>query len=308
MVGEHLIYFRWLRIGADLTMRAFHSNWTRPFFARYGISAAYYIPAFELLTTALSALTWRQKNGSIAMLCDTVAQAYYQQYDLAFLWDDGIHPVLDSIDREIDPICFWAAGKLYALRTFGAPCMMIDTDFIVWQALESHITGHPLMTIHRESITPDIYPDPSSFHLHHPFPLDTLDCTILPANTALSWFEDPTFTQYYCQTAIAFMQAASPANHSLTYMVFAEQRLLPMLAAQAGIPLVSFADLFDLFTSGQTYFTHIWGFKQRMMHDPATMHGLCTRCARRLMQDFPQAAERLQQIPDLFPYFQMDTI
>ena len=38
-------------------LRAFHSNWTRPFFAR-NPGGEYAVEPFELLTTALSALAW----------------------------------------------------------------------------------------------------------------------------------------------------------------------------------------------------------------------------------------------------------
>ncbi len=58
-----------------------------------------------------------------------------------------------------------------------------------------------------------------------------------------------------------------------------------------------------LFLSGQTWFTHVWGFKQQMMADRAQYDGFCTRCAKRLMRDFPDAALALQQVPALAPYF-----
>lgn len=289
-------------------MRAFHANWTGPFFARNGAAMPYAVPPFELFTTALSALYWRRENGSIAMLCDRTAQDYYTALGLDFLWDGGMHPVLDTVDPEIDPICFWAAGKLYALRAFGAPCVMIDTDFIVWRDLSARLDGHTLLTIHAEDILPDIYPGPDAFTLHRPFDLDTLDWTVRPANTALSYFGDPAFTARYAQTAIDFMRAASPADDSLTYMVFAEQRLLPMLAARDGVPLEFFMDLPALFLSGQDWFTHVWGFKQQMQADPALYDGFCRRCAARLTRDFPQAAKALRDVPSLTTYFSQTPI
>ncbi len=284
-------------------MRAFHSNWTRPFFARHPADRPYHIDAAELLTTALSALVWRRENGSISMLCDSIAQDYYKKYELDFLWDGGIHPVLDEIDPAIDPVCFWAAGKLHALRTFGAPCVMLDTDFIVWHDLSAWLSPHPLAVIHREDIMPDIYPDASALHTHRPFDFTTLDWSVRPTNTALSWFGDGDFLRYYTETALDFMRAASPADHHLTYMVFAEQRLLPMLARQKGIPICSLMELPELFGSGQDWFTHIWGFKQQMRQDTAVYEAFCTRCASRLQRDFPTEAVRLGTLPTLSPYF-----
>lgn len=284
-------------------MRAFHSNWTRPYFARRAENIPYTIDAAELLTTALSALVWRRENGSISMLCDSTAADYYQSRGLHFLWDGGIHPVLDEMDSAIDPISFWAAGKLYALHKFGAPCVMLDTDFIVWRNLSERLAPHKLAVIHREDIMPDIYPDASALHTHRPFDLTALDWTVRPTNTALSWFADADFTQFYTQTALGFMCAASPADHHLTYMVFAEQRLLPMLAKQHGLPICSLMELPELFCSGQDWFTHIWGFKQQMRQNEQTYKDFCTRCAKRLQKDFPDAAGTLREVPELSLYF-----
>lgn len=284
-------------------IRAFHSNWTRPYFARRMENIPYTIDAAELLTTALSALVWRRENGSISMLCDSTAKDYYLSEGLDFLWDDGIHPVLDKMDSTIDPICFWAAGKLYALRKFGAPCVMLDTDFIVWRDLSARLAPHKLAVIHHEDIVPDIYPDRSALHTHRPFDFESLDWTVRPTNTALSWFSDADFVAYYTQTALDFMRAASPADHHLTYMVFAEQRLLPMLAKQHGLSICSLMELPELFCSGQDWFTHIWGFKQQLRQNEQTYRDFCTRCAKHLRRDFPEAAERLCQTSVLAPYF-----
>ena len=111
---------------------------------------------------------------------------------------------------------------------------------------------------------PDIYPDADTLHTHRPFDFTIFDWTVLPTNTALSWFADAAFTNTYTQTALDFMCAASPADHHLTYMVFAEQRLLPMLAKQHGLSICSLMEFPELFSSGQDWFTHIWGFKQQM--------------------------------------------
>ena len=89
-----------------------------------------------------------------------------------------------------------------------------------------------------------------------------------------------------CQTALDFMCAASPANHHLTYMVFAKQRLLPMLAKQHGLSICSLMELPELFSSGQDWFTHIWGFKQQMHQSKHLYHEFCTRCAKRLQNTF----------------------
>ena len=47
-------------------IEAFHSNWTAPFF-ELNSHNEYYIEDFEILTTIISALKWREKNGSLQL-------------------------------------------------------------------------------------------------------------------------------------------------------------------------------------------------------------------------------------------------
>lgn len=281
-------------------IRAFHSNWTAPFSVR-NPGADYMVEPCELLTTALSALNWQKCGGSIAMLCDSTAAAYYQRCHLDGLWDAGIQIVLDDIPKTIPPHIFWAAGKLYALRAYGAPCVMIDTDFIVWKPIEDLLGSAKFAAIHQEDILPDIYPDCSAFP--GSFDFSGLDWSVKPVNTALSYFNDADFVQTYTQKAISFMLSHQNADNPLTYMVFAEQRLAAMLAKASGIPVHLLSDLPALFGSGQQYFTHIWGFKQQMRENPALYEGFCRRCVARLTQDFPEWGAVMSHIPSLSAYF-----
>ena len=98
-----------------------------------------------------------------------------------------------------------------------------------------------------------------------------------------------------------FMQAAR-GRDGLIYMVFAEQRVLALCAAQHGIPIRSLSELPDLF-SPQTRFTHLWGYKQLLSRNPAERGRFCRRCAARIVSDFPDAVSRCRIHPLLRPYF-----
>lgn len=284
-------------------LRAFHSNWTRPFFAR-SPDRPYTVEPFELLTTALSALAWRQENGPIRMICDTEAKRYYDTLGLSFLWNEGVHPLLDTVPADVNPMAFWAAGKLYAMAAMPCPCVMIDTDFICWKPLQPILKELDAAAIHREDIMPDIYPDARAFTQTHGFDFSGFDWTVQPFNTALCYLADDGFRRYYTDTAIRFIRSSPNADDVLTYMVFAEQRLLAMCAAKKGIRAAALSDLEELFTGAQEgYFTHIWGFKQQMRDEPALYEDFCRRCAARLRRDFPEAAERIAAVPTLAPYF-----
>ena len=284
-------------------LSAFHCNWTRPFFVR-APGAAYAVPPFELMTTALSALVWRRENGPIRMICDSEALRYYQSLGLTFLWNGGVHPLLDRIPQDVNAMAFWAAGKLYALAAMPSPCVMLDTDLICWKPLAPLLAGLDAAAVHREDITPAIYPGPAAFARTEGFDLAAWDWTARPFNTALAYFGGDDFRRYYTDTAIRFMRCSPGANDTLTYMVFAEQRLLAMCAARRNARVAALSDLPALFSGAQGgYFTHTWGFKQQLRENAALQADFCRRCAARLRRDFPQEAAYLAQVPALAEYF-----
>lgn len=284
-------------------MFAFHVNWTRPFTAR-NPGAPYAVEPFELLTTVLSALEWQRQGGVIAMATDGLGAAYYEGLGLGSLWNGGIRPVLqDAIPDTVSPFAFWAAGKLYALREMPAPCVMIDTDFILWRSIEGQCAGADAAAIHREEIYPDIYPGPSHFQVAEGFDMDGLDWSVQPCNTALAYFGSAAFKGLYTARAISFMDHAPHADDPLTYMVFAEQRLLAMCAAEAGAKLAILSDLDTLFGSGQQAYTHVWGYKQQMRDDPAAYIAFCRRCAARIKREYPGFAPAAAAVPCLSQYF-----
>lgn len=283
-------------------MQAFVSNWTRPYAVRCP-DRPYQMTDFDLLTTVLSALVWRRENGSIRMITDDTGAQYYRSLGLTDLWDGGIFTYLNDIPSTIDPCTFWAAGKLYALAATPAPCVMLDTDFIVWHSLSEH-WHRPLAVIHREELNPAIYPAPSAFVLAPSYHFPTNWNWHEPAcNTALTYFGNDTLRKTYVGQAMDFMQAAR-GRDGLIYMVFAEQRLLAMCAQACGVPIHAFSTEQDLFQGNQRDFTHIWGFKQAMQEQPVLHELFCQKCAARIRKDFPIYTNICQTIPQLQPYFQ----
>jgi len=139
---------------ASFPMTAFHSLWTKPFFARNPPPFA--LADYEILSTMLSALEWRKHNGSICMITDKAGEACLRELGLAHIWNAGLDTALEDIDSEIQPLPFWAAGKIYALHHTPAPCVMIDTDFIVWKPVKDKLAAAPLAVIHRDAKPRDI--------------------------------------------------------------------------------------------------------------------------------------------------------
>ena len=187
----------------------------------------------------------------------------------------------------IDPEIFWAGGKLIALRDIPQNAALVDEDLIIWKTLTLSDTA--VTAMHRENLSPDIYPDPMLFGVTD-FPLlRRLDMSILPCNTAFLYIPDDSFRLFYANQSIAFMKSASKnkCGDRLCRMVFAEQRLLAMLCEMTGTNIETLMDMNKLFISQDSY-THLWGAKQAMRDAPAQREGFIDRCRRRIESDFPE--------------------
>ena len=230
-------------------IEAFHSNWTRPFF-NANPHKEYYIEDFEILTTILSALKWREKNGSIKMITDKVGANYYKSIGLEKIWDLRIDISLDDINYKIDSNIFWAAGKLYALKSQKSPCVMIDTDFIVWENIQNILSNTEVSVIHKEKIVKEVYPDKDYFKFKNGYSLDEeWDWSVLPSNTAFMYISNGEFKKYYTTSAIDFMNNLHYSDDKITNMVFAEQRLISMCAKRKNIEINEIMSLDNLFST-----------------------------------------------------------
>lgn len=276
-------------------MDAIHINKTRN-------TKIYSIEDFELLTTVLSALKWREHNGKITMFTDSIGYEYYKKNNLLFLWDGNINTILDDMP-EINSNMFWAGGKLFALSKCAAPVAMIDTDFIVWAPLA--FNNFPELTvIHSEDLYSDVYPGKEHFRMKKNYTFDKeWDWSLRALNTAFAVFKNDELIKYYTDCAFDFMLNAEDTDDNLTYMVFAEQRLLPMCAKKTGAKVMELSNLESLFKDGERYFTHIWGMKQQMRENGALRYDFCMRCANRIKREFPDAAKILSGIDSVKEYF-----
>lgn len=279
-------------------MHAIHSNWTKP---RTIDGGAYFAEDFEILTTVLSALKWREKNGTISMITDSNGFEFYKLRKLCSVWD-SVETELDGIPDYVDPKTFWAAGKLFSLKSVSVPTAVMDTDFIVWEMLAFDKLAE-LTVIHREELYSDIYPEPSFFNMARGYIFNPdLNWEIKPANTAFYVIKNEKLKDMYINEAENFIKNCVDCD-CLTGMVFAEQRLLPMCAEMLGIETHEFSNISRLCNDGEKYFTHIWGMKRQMRNDLALRRDFCLRCVRRIKSDFAEYVPILSQIPEIRDYF-----
>lgn len=283
-------------------MRAVHSFWSAPNRCRNGGEIE--IPDYELLTMMLSALKWRQLNGPVIMVTDSAGADFLERAGLLNLWSEPIDTALDGIDPTTDPFRFWAAGKLYALSRVDAPCVMLDTDMVVWQALSERLTD-AAVAAHREALEPGIYPDPATAFVlaeDYAFPA-SWDFTLSAANTAFLYLPDNALKDDYIAAAFAFMRALrNDAVDPTVSMCFAEQRILPMCAAARGVALHTLLEEDAL--NEQDFITHLWGHKNELAASPERRVAYCLRCVLRLLRDFPEWESVLAENEQIRPYYE----
>lgn len=279
-------------------MLAIHSTWTKP---RIYSAGSFFVEDFDILTTILSALKWREKNGKIKMATDTVGLDYYTSRGMTGIWDE-ITNELDSVPDTINPEVFWAAGKLYSIPE--APAAVIDTDFILWDSVAFDALGD-LTVIHREELSQPIYPDIHAFKMKRGYIFDPdLDWRERPANAAFYVIKNDRLRREFVREAQGFMENTA-GDDKLIYMVFAEQRLMAMTAKRMGIELREFSTMERLFRDGDRSFTHIWGMKQQMREDPGMRRAFCGKCISRILADFPEYKDMLKNIPELTEYMKL---
>lgn len=266
---------------------ALHVNWTKPSAVRYP-SAEYRIDDFDILSTILSALLWRRLNGPIKLYTDSTGYAYYDSLGLLSLWNAGIDTsVLDHIPDDIPADIFWAGAKLFAIKHQSGPFVMMDTDLMVWENIQSRISGNDLMAYHTESL---FYQ--SSCYIDYKFlkkrpdykPNSKWDWNQDPYNTALTYFNNDAFVRYYTEKAIDFMRGNTERPlEMVSQMVFAEQRIFAMCAKFKNIPVATF--LSSPFENNPA-FTHIWGGKDEARNNPTASNRLCATLARAIVGHF----------------------
>ena len=282
---------------------AFHSNWTAPFF-RLKRADKYYIDDFEILTTMLSALEWQKTNGNIKMITDEVGAEFYRKIGIDSVWNLGIDDSLEKdIDKEINPKVFWAAGKIEALKKQEAPCVMIDTDFIVWKSLQDKLKCS-LAAIHSEELS-EVYPGKEAFKMKSGDDFETdFNWSIKPFNTAFVYINNNEFLDFYTKSSIDFMKNLINSEDRLINMVFAEQRMFSMCAEKMKLKVKELMPLEELAKNNQEYFTHVWGLKDIMRKNKDIRKKFCIRCINRIITDFPQYEENISEINVLKYYYE----
>jgi hypothetical protein len=265
---------------------------------------------FEILVTVLSAMEWRRHNGSVKLYTDAVGAEYLERLGLSSLWDDGVDTgTLEHAALDTSYTVFWASARTVALEAERAPCVMLDTDLVVWRDIGPLVRA-PFMALHREHLDGWTYVDKEKLHTPPGYAWDDWDWTAVPTNAALMYFGRDDFRARCAAEGLRFLHGnfLTEEEKSQAHAVFVEQRLYPMCAAKLRVPTEFFlwdlegAQLAD--GSANDAFTHLWVYKRRLMRDVQERRRMCRRMTRRILRDFPAMGATLAAIPATAPYVQ----
>ena len=274
-------------------MDGFYSIWTQNYMKGHKDSG-YKMRDYELLTLVMSLCQWQKHNGNAMLIADKYAIEYLENIGIASLFKAGVKELV--VDKNINSEVYWAAGKLYALRQIDRPMAMIDLDLIVWKNLDTYFNNSDILVIHREEINDATYPDVSKLHMKDGFSFpNTWDMTVLPCNTALLYIEDDDFRRFYADTAIDFMKSTAEEYEHLWHMVFAEQRLLSILAKDKGKEIISIFPLAQDIGM-QDMFTHVWGHKSILKYNYSEKILFCNKIMKRLKEEYTEAFDIVKKV------------
>lgn len=221
-------------------MRGLHINWTTPRLLNQNTNE-YKMKQYKKLVQLLSILYWKKFYGDIILYTDKIGYEYYKNcgYPFLDLYNDVNIDLLDSSSvNTINPLTFWAGGKIFAVREEHTPFVMLDLDLFLTDDIKDQFKGHDIVFSHYETLTHPIYPNPKD--IRGSYELPDYDWSLLPGNVCITYFGNEGYKDVYTREAIRYMRSHDRKEDihakNTSRMVFAEQRLLTCVANDMDIP------------------------------------------------------------------------
>ena len=291
------------------------SLWSEPRRARWPRHSQ-----LELVLLPLSVLEWRRWNGRAILFCDSRYARYLEGAGLLGLWDEVDTETIEKANLlDVNPDTFWSTGRLTAIAAAAIPFASVDCDLIAWRPLGREFAPGEIAFTHWESaqISP-WYPDPVDLLAPDGYQIDTRrDWSLKAANVSLTYFGSVTVRDAYVSEALRFITGNPavpvPSLGVAPELLFAEQRLLPVIAAEHGVPArplmaATWVPNLHRFIDGDARFgalkllqassqcagiTHVWFFKKLLVSESGVLPRLLSDLTGKLRSDYPEAAEAL---------------
>jgi hypothetical protein len=198
----------------------------------------------ELLALCASVSEWRRHNGPARLYCDDPYAQYLEWIGLLGLWDDVDTSLFASMrSLDVDPKAYFSLARILAVGAARIPFASIDCDLIVWRSLAREFDTQGLVFTHWESTWPTVwYPPPHELQTPEGYTLDLRrNWRLNAANSSVLYFgaDAARVRDAYVEEATRFIVGNPGRSHYevglARELLFAEQRLLPVIAREHGL-------------------------------------------------------------------------
>lgn len=198
-----------------------------------------------VVTQFLSAVSWKFFHGKVALYTNDAWLNVIKKWGYDKVYDYIDTETLKTIPSKVDQSKYWAYGKLHVASTIEEDFVLIDNDLWIVKPLNfddnlSYMGYHYENFDSKEDSTPYIDFDniiPSKW-------AGRWNKTLMATNAALLWINDKNLLKEWLSIAKEIAENPEPIEiedpQNIRYMVFLEQRLLPMIANEMGLTYGTF--------------------------------------------------------------------
>jgi hypothetical protein len=260
---------------------------------------------FEALTWLLSALQIR-RHSPIRLITDSRGLQFVRNTHLEWLYNGGISTALNNIPAAIDPIMFWAAGKVFAWSEMNEPASSVDTDAVLWKPLPEE---GDVLALHREDRRWAWYASNQADFAAFGFNGPEWNWDLDPFNHGVLAIRDPRLSKMFAEAGTDFMVRYSeacrhedaagraPPSGKHEVVLFPDQRLLVMCAHQLGVeirPLTALHPAAFLLLRDPVCM-HLWATKTYYRYCAEARTAFCNRLINLLLTEYPESRETLKE-------------
>jgi hypothetical protein len=270
----------------------------------------------ELLLLTTSVLEWRRWNGPALLYCDEPYAQYLKGLGLLGLWDGvDTQTIAQASELGANPRVFFTLGRTVAIRATPVPFAALDCDFIAWRSLADKLVPGEIAFTHWETTQPHYwYPSPQSLCRPPGYEIAATRNWELPAaNFSFTYWGNEAVRDAYTDEVVRFASGnprePHPRNNATPELLFAEQRLLPVIAWERAVRMTTLVkavsgggstrvgDWDCLGVADQPAgITHGWWFKKWLPDDDPRRVRLTRELTDALAADFPGAAAHLTRL------------
>jgi hypothetical protein len=294
-----------------------YTMWSRP----RGVPDLSYL---EKLLLAVSVTQWQRLHGRAMLYCDSALALYLDRTCLLDLFDEVDTATVDRADMlDLNPSVFWSLARIVSLGAAEVPFVSLDGDLIVWRDFTDVFARSSVVVTHWESTDPSPwYPGPRELRTPPGYHWDTWALADSDAaNVSLLYMGDERIRDSYIEEARRFVVGnrarVSPEAGVAPELLFAEQRLLSLIARRDSVPITPLIDAvwspaldrfatndpeigtWDPLLTGQQQtagVTHAWFHKAVLPPDHPRLRRLESELAAILRETRPAALPRIMDI------------